>query len=248
MSTNRDTTPLTLIGATLVLGAAVAVAGGQGRTTHASAGTAGGGARLAAAPTHSTVAPPSATPPREPRVFVTGPSELAQARRATARFRSVGRAVRAGYTLPSAGPLHQCITDYANTGAMGFHFVNEDEVADPAVDAARPEVLVYHRDDRGRVRLGALEHVVLADDWDRDHTSPPRVHGREMMRVESPNRYEMPAFYMLHVWLWRHNPAGLFTAYNPVVSCHADEPPTVAEPRSPAPGPDRLPGAGHRPV
>ena len=34
-----------------------------------------------------------------------------------------------------------------------------------------------------------------------------------------PNRYELPQFYALHVWLWEFNPSGLFKPFNPRVSC-----------------------------
>jgi hypothetical protein len=29
----------------------------------------------------------------------------------------------------------------------------------------------------------------------------------------------MPIHYDLHVWLYKHNPAGMFAAWNPRVSC-----------------------------
>jgi hypothetical protein len=34
----------------------------------------------------------------------------------------------------------------------------------------------------------------------------------------SPNRYGIPAFYALHVWVWLHNPHGFFVDWNPKVS------------------------------
>ncbi len=33
------------------------------------------------------------------------------------------------------------------------------------------------------------------------------------------NRYGLPAFYQLHVWLWKRNPNGLFNDWNPTVRC-----------------------------
>jgi hypothetical protein len=29
----------------------------------------------------------------------------------------------------------------------------------------------------------------------------------------------MPIHYDLHVWLWKHNPSGLFAPFNPEASC-----------------------------
>jgi hypothetical protein len=37
--------------------------------------------------------------------------------------------------------------------------------------------------------------------------------------VGSPNRYGMPAFYEMHVWVWKTNPNGVFADWNPNVSC-----------------------------
>ena len=34
-------------------------------------------------------------------------------------------------------------------------------------------------------------------------------------RVERPG----PAFYLMHGWIWRDNPSGIFADWNPEVSC-----------------------------
>jgi hypothetical protein len=43
--------------------------------------------------------------------------------------------------------------------------------------------------------------------------------GQVFNYVGAPNRYRLPAFYELHVWAWRHNPAGMFADWNPNVAC-----------------------------
>jgi hypothetical protein len=30
----------------------------------------------------------------------------------------------------------------------------------------------------------------------------------------------VPAFYSLHAWVWKRNPAGTFAMFNPRVTCH----------------------------
>ena len=45
------------------------------------------------------------------------------------------------------------------------------------------------------------------------------VEGQMFMTTLAPNRYAIPSFYALHVWLWKSNPAGLFAPFNPNVSC-----------------------------
>jgi hypothetical protein len=37
--------------------------------------------------------------------------------------------------------------------------------------------------------------------------------------VPAPNRYGVPSFYQIHVWLWKSNPAGIFSDWNERVSC-----------------------------
>jgi hypothetical protein len=37
--------------------------------------------------------------------------------------------------------------------------------------------------------------------------------------TKAPNRFGLPAFYSLHVWVWKHSPAGMFAMWNPTVHC-----------------------------
>jgi len=43
--------------------------------------------------------------------------------------------------------------------------------------------------------------------------------GRDFALTPSPNRFGLPAFYSLHVWIWSPNPSGLFQPWNPRVHC-----------------------------
>jgi hypothetical protein len=76
--------------------------------------------------------------------------------------------------------------------------------------------------------------VVFTEAWDAAHESPPTLLGLELHLVPAPNRYELPAFYQIHAWVWRSNPTGMFESFNPTVSCVVP----------PAPG-DAM--AGHEP-
>jgi hypothetical protein len=143
-------------------------------------------------------------------------NDLDAARFASARFNAIGQAERAGYGLPPGGPLHECIASFDGTGAMGFHLIN-GSLLDGVVDAARPEALVYAPDARGKLKLVALEYVVFADAWTSQ--DPPSLFGADFMFTPSPNRYEIPAFWALHAWIWEGNPSGTFAPFNPAVSC-----------------------------
>jgi hypothetical protein len=60
---------------------------------------------------------------------------------------------------------------------------------------------------------------VFQDAWDAHNDSPPTLFGEEFHLVPAPNRYDIPAFYELHAWIWKHNPSGLFEDWNPSVRC-----------------------------
>jgi hypothetical protein len=151
---------------------------------------------------------------------VAAPSDLTAARAATARFHSLSLAGNASYGQPPApAPLHECISSFDNSGAMGFHYINAG-LLDADVDATHPEVLVYAPDRHGKRKLVALEYVVFQGDWIAKHgDTMPELFGEMFMATGFPNRYDIPAFFSLHVWLYQSNPSGLFAPFNPTVSC-----------------------------
>ena len=142
---------------------------------------------------------------------------LAEARKASAPFTDLNAALAAGYTkFPD---LHGDCVDQPGQGGMGIHYLNAS-LLDAALDPLRPEFLVYRQTQNGKHELVALEYVVFAPVWDAMHEQPPVLFGHPMHLVRTPNRYgtTMP-FYELHVWLWEHNPNGLFNDWNPTFSC-----------------------------
>lgn len=150
------------------------------------------------------------------------PEDLNAARAATARFNSLNQAIKAGYALlPEGQPLRECIMALDGSGGMGFHYVNPG-LLDATVDPTQPEVLVYAPDENGQLRLVALEYVVFQADWAAaDKTGVPELFGQHFHPTGDtpPNRYLLPAFYALHVWLWEPNASGTFADFNPNVSC-----------------------------
>jgi hypothetical protein len=147
--------------------------------------------------------------------------DLLRAAVATARFHSTVQATRAGYgPFPAGVPLHDCISSFDNTGAMGFHWLDGANLTTD-LDPAKPQVLVYAPDRHGDLHLAALEYVVFKADWDAAHPgTTPMLFGQMFMDSGFPNRYQLPQFYALHVWLWKSNPSGLFKPFNPNVSCN----------------------------
>jgi hypothetical protein len=146
-----------------------------------------------------------------------GGRALADARRATAQFHNLGVAIAAGYGEFRDAQGIACIDNAL--GGMGIHYVNGTFVGDFVVDPRKPEALVYQPMGNGRLRLVALEYIVFREGWDAAHASRPSLFGQEFEPVLAGNRYGIPAFYELHVWLWKHNPRGMFDDWNPRVSC-----------------------------
>lgn len=151
-----------------------------------------------------------------------GGDSLAKVRQATKQFRSLTVANRANYGLLVDAKGIACI-DMPGMGAMGVHYVNGDLVGDGEIQALTPEAVVYEPDSDGRPHLVALEYVVLKDAWDAQHDSKPSLFGQGFDTTLAGNRYGLPAFYSLHVWMYKHNPAGMFAMWNPDVTCTPDD-------------------------
>jgi hypothetical protein len=144
-------------------------------------------------------------------------ASINDARAATARYLFQ----HPGYDLLTDAKGIACI-DNPGVGGMGIHYVNGALVSDDKVDARTPEALVYEPERHGRQHLVAAEYVVFQDAWDATHSAPPELFGQEFELVAAGNRYGLPPFYELHAWLWKHNPAGMFSDWNPRVTCPAD--------------------------
>ena len=105
------------------------------------------------------------------------------------------------------------------TGGMGYHYFNMELVMGP-MDPQRPPVLVYVPGDDGRLTLGAVEWFQV--DGDQDLTTDddrPSLLGRAFDGPMMGHEEGMPIHYDLHAWIFRPNPAGVFSPYNPKVSC-----------------------------
>jgi hypothetical protein len=142
---------------------------------------------------------------------------IANVRDATAGYTQPGAALAAGYELLTDAAGLACI-DQTGDGAMGIHYVKGSLVQSGTIDAARPQALVYER-NQDRLQLAAVEYVVLQSGWDAAHSAPPTLFGQQFMLTPDGNRYGLPAFYSLHAWIWKDNPMGMFSMWNPAATC-----------------------------
>ena len=140
--------------------------------------------------------------------------DLKRTRDATRRFRNVAVAREAGYRATG-----ECAQD-PKYGGMGIHYANPDLISDGELDVTKPEILVYQPMPSGKLRLGAVEY--FAADADQDLATDPDRPSLFGMPFDGPmlgHEPGMPVHYDLHVWLYRHNPAGRFAMWNPRVHC-----------------------------
>lgn len=135
--------------------------------------------------------------------------DIARVREATERFHHSPAARAAGYDLIPG--LDYCFQNYG-VGGMGYHYINTT-LLDTTVDLLRPEAIVYAPDVSGSVQLGAVEYMVPVAAWDAEHTEPPQVLGQRF------HLHEKLGMYVLHAWIWKNNPAGMFEDWNPDVAC-----------------------------
>jgi hypothetical protein len=147
-------------------------------------------------------------------IAAASPDDLQATKASSARYHSPKQARAAGYV-----PGSPC-EEIAGLGGMGFHYVNPALIADPAVAATDPEILLYAPKRNGKLKLVGLEYFKV--DADQNLTTDddrPSLFGQPFDGPMLGHGPGMPIHYDLHVWLWRANPSGLFAPWNPAVSC-----------------------------
>ena len=176
-------------------------------------------------------------PPAEPT--------LEQVRAATEKYRDVKVALADGYVRD---PMDECVTAASigypsHEGSMGVHYVHMDRLGikgppNPRVsgtsiytDFNKPAILIYEPKSDGSLELVAVENLVFTKAWEAaGHKSRPSFRGTPFnymaddpaTKIDEGHMFEH--HYDLHVWLYRDNPAGVFSQFNPDVSCAAHKP------------------------
>jgi hypothetical protein len=167
---------------------------------------------------------------------------LAQVRAATERFQDVKVALAEGY-IPD--PMNLCDTAEmmgrpAKLGAMGIHYFRPDLLGiagppNPRVDGTgthtdftKPSILIYEPQADGSLQLVAVENLVFKKSWHAaGNSGRPSFHGVQYDAMQDDPATPVDEAHMFephydrHVWLYRHNPNGMFAQFNPNVSCKA---------------------------
>ncbi len=137
-------------------------------------------------------------------------AQLAQLEKAVSAFYSYDVAQAAGWDTV----ISPCVE--SPMGGMGYHVANMDELANKpfSVSLLRPEALLYAPTADGSMEFLGVEYIVP---YTPDNASnPPSILGQEF--EYNPN-VGPNGIWALHVWIARHNPAGIFAPFNPTVSC-----------------------------
>lgn len=190
------------------------------------------GLAAAACGTSKESATPAAPQPGEP--------SLAEVRRLTERFRDVRVALAEGYIRD---PFDLCDTaammgQPAERGAMGVHYFRPDLLGitsppSPRVngdgthtDFRKPSILIYEPQADGSLELVAVENLVFAAAWKaKGNRERPRFHGvpydsmTDDPTTPSDEAHMFEPHFDRHVWIYRHNPNGVFSPFNPAVTC-----------------------------
>jgi hypothetical protein len=130
-------------------------------------------------------------------------------------------AIREGYLstlgcvdFPQGGTEHGSM-EY-KPGAMGVHFINMGLIS-PKLDSTKPQVLLYEPVGDKLVLTGAEWFVPT-----EVSKTPPTILGHQLMGPMEGHAPIMPAelhHWDLHVWLYKNNPNGMFSATNSAVKC-----------------------------
>jgi hypothetical protein len=121
---------------------------------------------------------------------------------------------------------------------MGVHYFRPDllgvtEPPNPRVngtgthtDFRTPAILIYEPQADGSMQLVAVENLVFAKAWrEAGNAKPPSYYGVTWdAMIDDPKTpldeaHQFEPHFDRHVWLYRDNPSGVFSPYNPAVSC-----------------------------
>jgi len=125
---------------------------------------------------------------------------------ATARYHSTVQAEKAGYEEDNF-----CVA-VPGLGGMGHHWANQAKV-DPIFNPMEPEVVLYAPDKHGKMKLVAIEYIVI-------DVGQPRPHFGDHPMDIGGTPVPVP-HWSLHVWVHQDNPSGVFAPFNPTVACPA---------------------------
>jgi hypothetical protein len=147
--------------------------------------------------------------------------QLGKVKAALAKYQSVDAAKADGYV-----PASPCVMEPSDPnassygGVMGVHFMNPALLKPGPLNPMKPPILTYEPESNGTFTLMAAEYFQPdADQNTATDNDRPTLFGRAFDGPMKGHDPHMPIHYDLHVWLWKHNPSGLFAPFNPAGHC-----------------------------
>lgn len=126
--------------------------------------------------------------------------QLQQAKIATAKYNNFENAIRDGYV-----DINVIVPE------MGYHYLKMDHL-NATFEYDKPEILVYNKEENGRMKLVALEYAVPID---LSTNAPAGFTGSS----DVWSVYQ-GVLWTLHAWVWEYNPEGVFNPTNPLIHLH----------------------------
>jgi hypothetical protein len=175
---------------------------------------------------------------------------LDEVRSIAEKYRDVNVAKAEGYTTDNKCMTAEMLGHPAAMGTMGLHYVRRDMLGLPPkpsppasgrvhgtgtqTDFRQPAMLVYEPQPDGSLQLVAVENLVFASAWHARSKGPPTFHGRTYpllkddpkTKVDEAHGWE--PHYEQHLWVFRDNPNGVYSPFNPNVTCRHHKPPVSA--------------------
>ncbi len=133
-------------------------------------------------------------------------------RDALSKYKDEAEARKDGYM-----PVSPC-ESLPGQGGMGIHYLNPALGSDLTNDPFKPELLLYAPNAEGGLTLIGVEYFQAAVGQ-----PAPSIVGQTFDGPMPGHNPQMPVHYDLHVWLYRYNNTGLFSIWNPRVTCPAPQ-------------------------
>jgi len=174
---------------------------------------------------------------------ITGEPSLAEVKSIAEKYRDVNVAKSEGYTTDNKCTTAAMLGFPSEMGDMGLHYVRRDLLGLPPkpappggsrvsgtgtyTDFRKPAMLVYEPQADGSLRLVAVENLVFAAAWQSKFgksglptfRGTPYVLLKDKPETKVDEAHGWEPHYELHLWLFRDNPNGLYSEFNPRVTC-----------------------------
>lgn len=98
----------------------------------------------------------------------------------------------------------------AVTENMGYHYMRATLV-DAEFDIRKPEMLVYSKNDKGKIELVAVEYIVPIS---LNHKAAPAGFTGDYDVWSKNTDFGL---WLLHAWMWKCNPKDVFNPPNELV-------------------------------